>query len=171
MRKTFATLLAYIGAGLTLAIAVCTPFVLISFFSKTVAHARLRIDSIYTGGTIAQTIARNGYSILVYQPVSPYLLQRSEPFIQLAWSPINALPSQISDEIDLDQDGRPDIHITFTIPSDSQTPLKVDVVSLNNKYQSLMGIRDESFSRLIVRANGAILVRIPLKQKQAALRK
>ena len=38
-------------------------------FSKAVAHAGLHIDAAYSGGTVARTIDRGAYRIVVYQPV------------------------------------------------------------------------------------------------------
>ena len=58
MRTRILSILAYTGAGLTLLVAVCVPFVLIMGFSNVVAHAGLHIDATYSGGTIARTIQR-----------------------------------------------------------------------------------------------------------------
>jgi len=134
------------------------------FFSNTVARAGLHVDEGYSGGVVARTIAKNGYRIAVNQPVKPHLLQRLEPFVQIVWEPASALPAQISDEVDLDGDGRPDVRVTFAVPTDAQAPLRVNVASLNDNYQSLAGVGKESFSRLIVRTDRGIIVRVPLSR-------
>ena len=43
MRARILAILAYTGAGLILAVAVCVPFVLMGVFSNVVAHAGLHI--------------------------------------------------------------------------------------------------------------------------------
>lgn len=164
MRARILAILAYTGAGFTLLIAVCVPFVLIQAFSNVVAHAGLHIDASYSGGTIARTIQRNGYRIVVYQPVEPHLLQRVEPFVQIAFEPADSLPARVSDEIDLDGDGHPDVRVSFTVPADPRLPLRGDVLALNDKYVSLANVGGESFSRLVVRTNNQIVVRVPLNR-------
>ena len=94
MRAHIFSILAYTGAGLTLMVAVCVPFVLMGVFSNVVAHAGLHIDPMYSGGTIARTIQRDGYRIVVYQPVQPKLLERIEPFVQIVFEPADSLPAR-----------------------------------------------------------------------------
>jgi hypothetical protein len=154
MRARILSILAYTGAGLTLLIAVCVPFVLIGGFSNVVAHAGLHIDATYSGGTIARTIQRNGYRIEVYQPVKPRMLERTGPFVQIVFEPADALPAQVNDEIDLDGDGRPD----------ANAKMHGDVTALNGGYISLSNVSDESFSRMVVRAGNKIVVRMPLNE-------
>lgn len=162
MRARILAILAYTGAGLTLLVAVCVPFVLISAFSNVVARAGLHIDPGYSGGTIARTLERNGYRIVVYQPVQPHLLQRVEPFVQMTFEPADSLPPRVSDEVDLDGDGRPDVRVSFAVPADPRAPLRADVIALNDKYISLANLGGKSFSRLIVRTGNQIVVRVPL---------
>jgi len=167
MRARILAILAYTGAALTLLIAVAVPFVLIGAFANAIGHAGLHIDATYSGGTVARTIERNGYRIVVYQPVQPRLLQRSEPFVQVAFEPADALPAQVSDEIDLDGDGRPDVRVSFAVPADPGTPLHGSVTALNGKYVSLANVSGDSFSRLLVRTGDRIVLRIPLNREMA----
>jgi hypothetical protein len=162
MRKSLTPALAYTCAGLTLLVAFLVPFVLINFFSSAVARAGLHVDSIYTGGTVARTIQRDGYQIAVYQVVRPRLLQAAEPFVQLAWTPSGALGEAVNEDVDIDGDGRPDIHVHFVVPSDSKAAMRVDVASLNGRYQALQGVSKNSFSRLIVRTGDSVILRVPL---------
>jgi len=164
MRARILSILAYTGAGLTLLIAVCVPFVLIGGFSNVVAHAGLHIDATYSGGTIARTIQRNGYRIEVYQPVKPRMLERTGPFVQIVFEPADALPAQVNDEIDLDGDGRPDVRVSFNVPADANAKMHGDVTALNGGYISLSNVSDESFSRMVVRAGNKIVVRMPLNE-------
>ncbi len=155
--------LAYTGAGLTLAVAVCVPFVLIGGFSNAVAHAGLHIDSVYSGGTIARTIQRDGYRIEIYRVVRPRMLERIEPFVQIAFDPADRLPAQVNEEIDLDGDGRADVRVSFAVPSDASAKMHGEVTALNGGYVSLSNVSDESFSRMVVRADNRVVVRVPLK--------
>jgi hypothetical protein len=163
MRKNLTTVLGYVGAAFTLMIAVAVPFVLMGYFSSVFAHAGFHVDDEYTGGTVARTLQRSAYQVVVYEPVYPHLLQSREPFVQIAFRPINAMPARISEELDLDGDGRPDVRIAFAVSANHGATLQADVDSLNSKYESLTGVRKESFSRLIVRTDNAIVVRLPLR--------
>ena len=168
MRARILSILAYTGAGLTLLIAVCVPFVLIGGFSNVVAHAGLHIDASYSGGTIARTIQRDGYRIEVYQPVRPRMLERTEPFVQIVFEPADALPARFNEEIDLDGDGRPDVRVSFTVPADANVKMRGDVTALNGGYLSLSNVSDESFSRMVVRTGNKIVVRVPVSKEVAA---
>ena len=168
MRARILSILAYTGAGLMLFVAVCVPFVLMGVFSNVVAHAGLHIDATYSGGTIARTIQRDGYRIVVYQPVQPRLLERVEPFVQIVFKPADSLPARVSDEVDLDGDGRPDVRVSFSVPADAGAKMRGDVTALNGGYISLVNVSDESFSRMVVRTGNKIVVRVPVNKALAA---
>ena len=167
MRARILSILAYTGAGLTLLIAACVPFVLIGAFTGVVAQAGLHIDATYSGGTIARTIQRDGYRIVVYQPVQSRMLERIEPFVQIVFEPADSLPARVSDEVDLDGDGRPDVRVSFTVPADGRAKLRVDVTALNGRYVSLAHVTDDSFSRMAVRTGNQIVVRVPVNKELA----
>jgi hypothetical protein len=164
MRKRIIAVLAYVGAALTLVIAICVPFYLFGAFTNAVAHAGLHVDATYSGGTVARTIGRNGYQIAVYQPVWPRAMQRIEPFVQIVFKPADALPARVSEEIDLDGDGQPDVRVSFVVPDDPHAPLSGDVKALNGKYQSLDRAGGDSYSRLLVRVDNQVIVRVPLNK-------
>ncbi len=164
MRASILAILAYTAAGLTLAAAALTPFLLIGAFSAGVAHAGLHIDPAYSGGTVARILARPGYNITVYQPVRPHLLQRVDPFVQVAFSPTGSLPARVSDEVDLDGDGQPDVRISFRVPGDPHARPQGEVVALNDRYRSFSMPGRYSFSQLLVRSGDAIVVRVPLNK-------
>ena len=163
MRKRIIAVLPYVGAGLTLVIAISVPFFLFGAFTKAIAHAGLHVDESYSGGTVARTIERNGYQITVYQPVRPRALEQLEPFVQIVFKPADALPSRVNEEIDLDGDGQPDVRVSFVLPADPHAPLRGDVTALNGGYVSLANVADKSFSRMVVRAGNQIVVRVPVK--------
>lgn len=165
MRTRILSILAYTGAALTLVVAVCVPFVLMGAFSNAVAHAGLHIDAAYSGGTVVRTVDRGDYRIVVYQRVDPRLLERIEPFVQIVFEPANALPAHVSDEIDLDGDGSPDVRVSFNLPADPNAPLRGDVTALNARYISLTNVAGESFSRMFVRTGNKIVARVPLREE------
>jgi hypothetical protein len=161
--KRLKSILGYTAAALTVAAAVLTPFLLFEFFTKRVAATGVRVDPAYTGGEIARETARAGYRVRVHRPVRPHTpLQRLDPFVQLDWTPASALPPRISEEADLDGDGRPDIRVSFAVPGDPAVALRVDVEPLNGLAKPLRGAGKESFSTLIARVGDSIVVRVPL---------
>ena len=92
------------------------------------------------------------------------MLQNEKPFVQMDWRPVSALPAHVSDAVDIDGDGQPDIRVSFDVPRDAKAPLHVDVEALNPHYEAMRNAGKEEYSRLIVRVDDAILVRVPVKQ-------
>jgi len=160
--KTLAAKLGYAGAGLTVFAAVLTPFVLYGLFTKGIAHLGLHVDEIYSGGPKIRTVQAAGYTIDIHRQVSPHFFQTEKPFVQLDWRPVSALPAHVSDLVDIDGDGAPDVHVSFDVPKDSKAPLRVDVESLNRRYEAMQNVGKPKYSSLIVRVDDAILVRIPI---------
>lgn len=167
MRRRILSILAYTGAALTLVVAAAVPFVLMGAFTNAVGRAGLHVDATYTGGAVARTIDRGAYRIVVDQPVEPRLLERIEPFVQIVFEPADKLPAHVSEEIDLDGDGQPDVRVSFNLPADPNAPLRGDVTALNGKYISLANVAGESFSRMVVRTGKQLVVRVPLNREQA----
>jgi len=163
MRK-LRSILGNSGAVLTLALAVLAPFLLFGWFQSAIGAAHLRIDPTYSGGEISHVIERQGYRIVVNRPVprrSP--LQRIGPFVQITWTPADRLPARLSDEVDLDGDGVPDVRVAI----DTQN-LVVDVTPLGARYRPMHSRGVTSFSALIARVKDGIVVRIPIGQESSA---
>ncbi|MDP3001267.1 MAG: hypothetical protein Q8N47_27540 [Bryobacterales bacterium] len=157
------SILGYTAAALTVAAARLLPFLLMHFFTRGVAATGLRIDPVYTGGEVVREIARDGYRVRVHRAVYPATpLQRVEPFVQLDWTPAAALPAQISEEVDLDGDGQPDLRARFSVPRGPNSELRVDVEPLGPRVKPLRGVGKESFYAMIARVREAIVVRVPL---------
>ena len=154
--------LGYTGAGLTVLVAVLVPFLLFPLFSKGFARMGLHVDEVYSGGPKIRTMQLSGYTIDIHRQVTPHMFQTEKPFVQLDWGPATALPPHISDAVDIDGDGKPDVQVSFDVPKDSRTPLLVNVDSLNPHYESMHNVGKRKFSALIVRVDDAILVRIPV---------
>jgi hypothetical protein len=156
--------LGYTAAGLTVLAALLTPFLLMGQFAKGIVALGLHVDEMYSGGPKLRTIQNGAYTIAVHRPVYPHMLQSEKPFVQLDWSPVSALPAQVSDTVDTDGDGQPDLRVSFYVPSDPKAELRVDVEPLNPRYEAVRNAGRERYSRLIVRVDDAILVRVPLAQ-------
>jgi hypothetical protein len=154
--------LAYTAAGMTVFAALLVPFLLMGLFTKGFAAMGLHVDEMYSGGPKLRTVQTAAYSIDIHRPVFPHMLQSEKPFVQLDWRPVSALPPHVSDVVDVDGDGQPDIQVSFDVPKDPKTPLRVNVEALNPRYEAVRDAGKEKFSRLIVRVDDAILVRVPL---------
>ena len=154
--------LGYTAAGLTVLAALLTPFLLMGMFSKGIAALGLHVDEKYSGGPKVRTIPEGAYSITVHRVVYPHMLENEKPFVQMDWSPASALPVHVSDMVDIDGDGQPDVRVSFDVPADPKAPMRVDVNSLNGHYEAIRNAGKEKYSRLIVRVDNAILVRVPL---------
>jgi hypothetical protein len=154
--------LGYTAAGMTVLAAVLVPFLLFGLFTKGFTKLGLHVDEMYSGGPTVRTIQENGYTIAIHRAVYPHMLQTEKPFVQLDWKPVSALPQHVSEAVDVDGDGRPDVRVSFDVPRDAKTPLRVDVDALNPRYQAMRNVGKQKFSELIVRVDDAILVRVPL---------
>jgi len=154
--------LGYTAAGMTVLVALLVPFFLYGQFTKGFASLGLHVDEMYSGGPKVHTIQTSTYSIDVHRPVFPHMLQTEKPFVQLDWRPVSALPQHVSDMVDVDGDGQPDVRVSFDVPKDPKAPLRVNVEALNPRYQSMENVGKVKFSHLIVRVDDVILVRVPL---------
>ncbi len=162
--KSIRPILGYTAAALTVLAAVLTPFVLIGLFTRGVAATGVRVDPVYTGGKASHTVVRGNYRVVVHSPVSPRgPLQRAAPYVQLVWQPASALPLRVSDEIDLTDDRRPDLRVTFDVSRDAKAELRVDVEPLTALVRPMRRVGQESFSSLIARVGDTIMVRVPLR--------
>jgi hypothetical protein len=157
--------LGYTAAGLTVLASLLTPFLLMGLFAKGIVALGLHVDEMYSGGPKVRTFEHGAYSIAVHRPVYPHILQTEKPFVQLDWSPVNALPAHVSDVVDVDGDAQPDIRVSFDVPRDPKAPLRVDVEPLGQNYEAMQNAGKERYSRLIVRVDNSILVRVPLARR------
>jgi hypothetical protein len=160
--KRPASKLGYTAAGMTVLAAVLVPFVLMGLFTKGFTKLGLHVDEMYSGGPAVRTIQADGYTVTIHKAVYPHLLQTEKPFVQFDWKPVNALPQHVSEAVDVDGDGQPDVRVSFDAPKDPKTPLRVDVNAVNPRYQAMRNVGKRKFSELIVRVDDAILVRVPL---------
>jgi len=157
--------LGYIGASLTVIVALLTPFKLVGVFANGLSHMGLHVDEMYSGGPVARSVAMSGYTIDIHRTVKPHMLQHAQPFVQLAWGPVSDLPPSISDVVDIDGDGKPDVRVSFIAPKDAKASLRVNVDALNQNYETMHDVGKIGFSKLIVRVDDKIIVRVPIKTK------
>ena len=160
---TLRTKLGYTAAAGTVLMAILVPFFLYGLFTKGVVALGLHVDEKYSGGPKVRTIQEGSYSIAIHRTVNPHMLQNEKPFVQMDWSPVSALRAHVSDTVDIDGDGQPDVRVDFKVPTDPKAFLHVDVESLNPHYEAMSNAGREKYSRLIVRVDNAILVRVPVK--------
>ena len=155
--------LGYTGAILTVVLMLAMPFVLFDFFTRAVARTGVQVDPVYSGGAPADTLAGDGYAIVVNHPVrSRAWLARPVPFVQMAWTPAAALPAHVSDAVDVDGDGLMDLVARFDVPADTAAALSVDVLPLGDRVGALTRASRDDLSGMIVRVAGRIIVRVPL---------
>lgn len=165
MRRLRAVL-GYGGAILTVGLMLAMPFVLFDLFTRAVARTGVQVDPVYSGGAPADTLARDGYAIVVNHPVrSRAVMARPAPFVQMAWTPAAALPARIAEAVDVDGDGRADLVARFEVPADTTAPLFVDVTPIGDRVRALRHASRGDLSGMIVRVAGRILVRAPLTSR------
>ncbi len=157
------SILGYGGAVLVLLAAILTPFVLYGWFQTLIGSLGLRIHPTYSGGEVAFVLPRDGYSVRVNRPVlreTPW--QRVAPFVQIAWTPAQALPRRVREELDIDGDGASDALVEFAVPGDPTTPLEVNVTPRGAKVQALQLRGTRSMSALAARVKDTIVIRLPV---------
>ncbi len=157
--------LGYTAAVMTMIAALLVPFVIYGAITRGVRALGLHVDEIYSGGPKVRSIQQGAYSIDVHRVVTPHMLQREKPFVQMDWTPVSALPSHVADTVDVDGDGQPDLRINFDVPKDPKASLHVDAEPLGTRFEAVSNAGKEKYSRLIVREDDSILVRVPLAQQ------
>ncbi len=157
--------LGYTVAVLTMVAALLVPFVIYGAITRGVRALGLHVDEIYSGGPKVRTIQQGTYTIDVHRVVTPHMLQREKPFVQMDWTPVSALPSHVTDTVDIDGDGEPDLRVNFDVPKDPKASLHVDVEPLGPRFEAMNNAGKEKYSRLIVRVDDSIFVRVPLAQR------
>lgn len=154
--------LGYTAAGMTVLAAMLVPFLLMGLFTKGFTKLGLHVDEVYGGGPVVRTIQEGGYTIAIHRAVYPHMLQTEKPFVELDWKPVSALPQHVSETVDIDGDGQPDVRVSFDVPKEPKAPLRVDVEAMNPRYQVMHNVGKQKFSELIVRVDDVIVVRVPL---------
>jgi hypothetical protein len=122
-------------AMLPIALTVFFAFPQLEQFLATTSG--LEVSPHFTGGEVAFTIRHDGYTTQIHRPVFDGLFRdRKQGFVQIDWTPVEALPKQIDEPIDTNNDGRPDFHIRFA-PGEEPvlSELGKGVVGLEGSYR------------------------------------
>jgi len=119
--------LGYIVAALSILIMVASVFGYIllqepSLSGPLIAASGLTTSPWYSGGEVVRTVDHGAYQTQIHRPVFDALIgERKEGFVQVAWSPLGALPARIDEEIDADGDGQADFRVEVDTPNKEST--------------------------------------------------
>lgn len=132
--KTFlGYFIAFLGVPLVLA-----TFMGNQFFTEVLVNTTgLEVSPWIIGGELQETLPRDGYNTLIYAPVFMGLIgETNEGFIQIAWSPANNLPEIISEEFDVNKDGKVDFKVTLNTEEKTATldAYSADVLSMEGPF-------------------------------------
>jgi len=104
-----------------------------------IAVTGLTISPKYSGGEVVQTIDHDAYQTQVHRMVFDDVLigERKEGFIQVDWTPRDALPARIDEEIDADGDGQADFRVEVDTANEETTltPYASWVLGLEGTYK------------------------------------
>ncbi|HPH95420.1 MAG TPA: hypothetical protein PKW33_05725 [Anaerolineaceae bacterium] len=125
--------IAFLGVPIVLA-----TFMGNQFFSEALVKATgLEVSPWIIGGELQETLPREGYRTLIYAPVFMGLIgETNEGFIQIAWSPAANLPENISEEFDVNKDGKMDFKVTLNTREKTGTldAYSADVISMEGPF-------------------------------------
>jgi hypothetical protein len=158
--------LAYGAAVLTIIFSLALPIKVMPFFLSVVGAMHLKIAPWFSGGEESFVIDRGSHQIRIYHPVYPALTgEGSKGFVQLIWQPKTALPRQVQDALDLDQDGILDCEISFSNPVDEKTVPILTVIPRSPWVLPVKNSQTTSLSEVLIeKGQNAIFVRIPVKK-------
>jgi hypothetical protein len=111
--------LGYTAAVLSPLIVIVS-FMGLDYLAKPFIEATgLEVSANYTGGEVVQTVDHGAYEVAIHRPVFDALIgERREGFVQIDWTPLHALPSQLDDEIDVDRDGEMDMRLQVDVANE-----------------------------------------------------
>ena len=129
------TFIGYTAAALMLIITLTTFIGMNSFSHMLVSATGLQISPWFSGGEIVRTIDYGSYKTLQHRAVFDALIgKRAEGFVQIDFSPPDALPDKINEKIDFDLDGKIDFALEYDVSSNSAV-----LTAYNHRVVSLFG--------------------------------
>jgi hypothetical protein len=163
--RSLKAILGYGAVGLVLALMFLTPFKLLPGFTGLVGRLGLRPHPKFAGGPVVRSLERGSYRISISAPAGALgTLERQPRFIQVSWSPVNALPDRVEEQLDLDGDGHPDVQIRFAVPKNPKIPLQGQVNVLDStKVLPISALGRGPLDALLVRLEDRIVARFPVK--------
>jgi hypothetical protein len=130
--------------GYTLAV-LGVPLILIGIMGPSagldelfISATGLTLSPWIDGGEVVQTIDHGTYQTHVHRMVFDALIgERKEGFIQVGWTPLDALPAHIDEEIDADGDGQADFRVEVDTANKESTltPYASWVLELEGTYK------------------------------------
>ena len=137
MRKLKA-ILGYTWAALCILAPLVTLFGLDPLMNLLVSGTGLTVSPWYTGDVVARTVEHDGYETRIHRPVFQALIgERREGFVQVDWGLLAALPAQVDENVDLDDDGQADFRVVLDTAEGKATltPLTEYVLNLSGPYR------------------------------------
>ena len=131
-------ILGYTWAALLIPLAVATLFGMGSWMKLLVSGTGLTVSPWFTGDVVARTVEHDGYETRIHRPVFQALIgERREGFVQVDWGPLEALPAQVDEEVDFDDDGQADFRVVLDTASGQATltPLTETVLNLAGTFR------------------------------------
>lgn len=120
--KKLKAILGYLIAALMVPLGMFTLIGMGPVSEMIVNVTGVRISPLYTGGEVVRTVDHLSYETRIHRPVFDALIgETREGFVQIVWSPRNALPATVEETIDFDTDGTPDFTITLHPASKTAT--------------------------------------------------
>jgi hypothetical protein len=126
----------YLGAGLAVPLVLAT-FIRMQRWMEWIADTGLRVSPWFAGGEVAFSVPHDGYQTRIHEPVFLGLLvETSEGFVQVDWTPRENAPAWIDEAIDYDDDGTDDFHVLWNTQTGdiALTPFSEEVLCLEGKY-------------------------------------
>jgi hypothetical protein len=128
----------YLWAALGLPLILVTFMGMGNWAQLLVDVTGMRVTPWTTGGEVVRTVPHGAYRTEIYETVFQALIgERSEGFVQVAWTPKAAVPAVIDEEIDYDADGQNDFRLVWNVQSGEATltPYAEAVLGLQGKYE------------------------------------
>lgn len=112
--KKLKAFLGYFVAALMVPLALLT-FMGLGPIAETIVNVTgVQISPWFTGGEVVRTVSHPRYETRIHRPVFDALIgEQREGFVQIVWTPLEALPEVVEETIDYDNDGAPDFVITL----------------------------------------------------------
>jgi hypothetical protein len=108
------SILGYTIAALMVPVVMVTLLAMGPLAQGLVDATGVVISPIYTGGEVVRTVTHGSYETHIHRPVFDGLLaERRTGFVQIVWSPLTALPETLVEDIDYNNDGKPDFQVTL----------------------------------------------------------
>ena len=150
------------AACLALAGTALTPFIL-GPFSRGLASLPLHPADPFSGGEVAQTLARDGYRIRIHRPVRKEApLQEVAPFLQLDWEPVNGLPARVEERLDLSGEGLGPVTIRFALPVEPKAAPSAELTWADGTRTLVRGEEKHLLSEFCLRTRERLILRVPL---------